>query len=107
AEKAAEDKLAALNGDKLITPAEAEELTALNDALEKAKTKAEEAVKGLPDGEEKTALEGRLAEVNPITVPEVNDKNSNGVLDTTEANIDSLLADAKQKATDAQQLKQR
>ncbi|MEJ9295764.1 GA-like domain-containing protein, partial [Gallibacterium anatis] len=43
----------------------------------------------------------------PVTVPPVNDKNSNGVLDTTEANIDSLLADAKQKATDAQQLKQR
>ncbi|WP_218829618.1 GA-like domain-containing protein [Gallibacterium anatis] len=101
AEKAAEDKLAALNGDKLITPAEAEELTALNDALEKAKTKAEEAVKGLPDGEEKTALEGRLAEVNPITVPEVNDSNSNGVLDTTEANIDRLLAEAKQKAQEA------
>ncbi|MEH8115949.1 GA-like domain-containing protein, partial [Gallibacterium anatis] len=36
-----------------------------------------------------------------------NDKNSNGVLDTTEANIDRLLADAKQKATDAQQLKER
>ncbi|WP_442487882.1 GA-like domain-containing protein, partial [Gallibacterium anatis] len=81
AEKAAEDKLAALNGDKLITPAEAEELTALNDALEKAKTKAEEAVKGLPDGEEKTALEGRLAEVNPITVPEVNDANANDIND--------------------------
>ncbi|MFU2143583.1 GA-like domain-containing protein, partial [Gallibacterium anatis] len=43
----------------------------------------------------------------PVTVPPVNDKNSNGVLDTTEANIDSLLADAKQKATDAQQLKER
>ncbi|WP_039156063.1 GA-like domain-containing protein, partial [Gallibacterium anatis] len=44
---------------------------------------------------------------NPVTVPPVNDKNSNGVLDTTEANIDSLLADAKQKATDAQKLKER
>ncbi|MEH8075751.1 GA-like domain-containing protein, partial [Gallibacterium anatis] len=30
-----------------------------------------------------------------------NDKNSNGVLDTTEANIDRLLADAKQKAQEA------
>ncbi|WP_167333063.1 hypothetical protein, partial [Gallibacterium genomosp. 2] len=40
------------------------------------------------------------------TVPEVNDSNSNGVLDTTEANIDRLLADAKQKATDVQKLKQ-
>ncbi|KGQ32606.1 hypothetical protein P375_05170 [Gallibacterium genomosp. 2] len=39
-------------------------------------------------------------------MPEVNDSNSNGVLDTTEANIDRLLADAKQKATDVQKLKQ-
>ncbi|MEH8039018.1 cell envelope integrity protein TolA, partial [Gallibacterium anatis] len=37
----------------------------------------------------------------PVTVPPVNDKNSNGVLDTTEANIDRLLADAKQKAQEA------
>ncbi|MEH8027062.1 GA-like domain-containing protein, partial [Gallibacterium anatis] len=34
-------------------------------------------------------------------VPTVNDKNSNGVLDTTEANIDRLLAEAKKKAQDA------
>ncbi|MFU2133129.1 GA-like domain-containing protein, partial [Gallibacterium anatis] len=99
AEKAAEDKLAALNGDKLITPAEAEELTALNDALEKAKTKAEEAVKGLPDGEEKTALEGRLAEVNPITVPEVNDANANDINDDTDK------ANANEKLTAAEALK--
>ncbi|MEH8028650.1 hypothetical protein P9099_07915 [Gallibacterium anatis] len=34
-------------------------------------------------------------------MPTANDKNSNGVLDTTEANIDRLLADAKQKAQEA------
>ncbi|MEH8086499.1 thrombospondin type 3 repeat-containing protein, partial [Gallibacterium anatis] len=56
---------------------------------------------------ELSATKDDIAALTGGQVPTVNDKNSNGVLDTTEANIDSLLADAKQKATDAQQLKQR
>ena len=107
AEKAAEAKLADINADGVVSQEEADALTALNNDVTAKKAAAQQEVNKLPDGDVKDGFNGRLGDVDTVTVPPVNDKNSNGVLDTTEANIDRLLADAKQKATDAQQLKQR
>ncbi|WP_207551785.1 GA-like domain-containing protein, partial [Rodentibacter pneumotropicus] len=56
-----------------------------------AKQAADEAVKGLPDSvTEKDGLQGRVDNVNPVKVPEVNDTNGNGIPDDAESLIEEL-----------------
>ena len=91
------------NEDGLVTPEEAQAVAEANKALEEAKAAAKAAIEEVPEAR-RGELSKTAEEVEALPggqVPTVNDKNSNGVLDTTEANIDRLLAEAKKKAQDA------
>nr|WP_077221345.1 hypothetical protein [Escherichia coli] len=74
----AEGALTEANKDGAINPDEHTELTAKNQAVTDAKNPAEAAVNALPEGDVKAELKGRLDAVDGISVPEVNDQNSNG-----------------------------
>ncbi|HFS2213824.1 TPA: hypothetical protein ACHXA4_004962, partial [Escherichia coli] len=81
----AEGALTEANKDGAINPDEHTELTAKNQAVTDAKNPAEAAVNALPEGDVKAELKGRLDAVDGISVPEVNDQNSNGKPDAEEA----------------------
>ncbi|KMK51932.1 hypothetical protein RO21_03505, partial [[Actinobacillus] muris] len=97
AQKAAEDALAKAKEDGAINPAEKAELEKLaKDAADK-KAAADEAVKALPAGTEgKDGLQDRVDALKPITVPDVNDANSDGKPDNP------ALADATAKVEEAE-----
>ncbi|ATO19676.1 hypothetical protein BS636_08430 [Acinetobacter sp. LoGeW2-3] len=103
AQKAAEDLLAELQEDGLITPAEQAQLQAAADAAAEAKSVAEAAVNDLTAGGVRDALEGRLDVLTPITIPPVNDANENGIDDSTENPLDlsNDLVDAAEAAYQA------
>ncbi len=78
------------DGNKLITPAEAQAVTDANAALAAAKQAAQDAVNKVPAGE-RGDLQGRVDALTPAQVPAVTDKDGNGKADTS----DKLLADAE------------
>ncbi|WP_436863590.1 GA-like domain-containing protein [Staphylococcus shinii] len=83
AKKAAANKLSEITSDNLVNPNEKAELDQLIEALEKAKTNAYEKLSNVPDGTTgKDGLQTRLNQIGSVTAPEVNDQDSNGVLDT-------------------------
>src|SRR5699024_6168926 len=87
----------------LFRSEEAQAVAKANEALEEAKAAAKAAIEEVPEAR-RGELSKTAEEVEALPGgqgPTVNDKNSNGVLDTTEANIDRLLAEAKQKAQEA------
>ncbi|UZD15783.1 hypothetical protein OLL86_09855 [Gallibacterium anatis] len=95
AEKAAEDKLAEINADKVVSQEEADALKALNDDVTAKKEAAEKAVNALPDGDVKDGFNGRLGDVDTVTVPPVTDANNDGVKDS-----DAAAAEAAVKAAE-------
>ncbi|HCB8040560.1 TPA: hypothetical protein M2D84_003280 [Escherichia coli] len=88
ADKAAKDKLAELNADKLITPEEKAQLETAKQNADTLKGEADSAVKALPDtAAEKGSLQGRVDALDGIQVPEVNDQDGNGKADAEEAAV--------------------
>ncbi|MGW7965939.1 GA-like domain-containing protein, partial [Staphylococcus xylosus] len=100
AKRAVDSKLTEITGDGLINPSEKAELDKLIEALDKAKTNASEKLNNVPEGTtDKTDLQTRLDSINSVTSPEVNDKDSNGVLDIEQ------LAKAKKAIQAAEEAK--
>ncbi|PTI02182.1 hypothetical protein BU096_14080, partial [Staphylococcus xylosus] len=98
---AVDTKLSEITSDGLINPTEKAELDKLIEALETAKTNATEKLNNVPNGTEgKDALQSRLDQIGSVTSPEVNDQDSNGVLDTEQ------LSEAQQAIEAAEQAKQ-
>ncbi|WP_156539704.1 GA-like domain-containing protein [Gallibacterium genomosp. 1] len=102
AETKAEEALKEANKDGVISQEEKEKLDALNDKINEAKKDAEDALKDLAEGEIKDDLKERLDNVDNVSVPTVNDSNSNGVADETDvANAKDAIAKAQQAKADA------
>ncbi|MCW7182497.1 hypothetical protein OHD18_10575 [Escherichia coli] len=99
----AEGALTEANKDGAINPDEHTELTAKNQAVTDAKNPAEAAVNALPEGDVKAELKGRLDAVDGISVPEVNDQNSNGKPDAQDAKDAEDAAKALVEAAEAKQ----
>ncbi|PKI04643.1 hypothetical protein CW744_08430 [Staphylococcus xylosus] len=100
AKRAVDNKLIEITSDGLVNPIEKAELEVLIEALEKAKTNATEKLNNVPDGTTgKTDLQTRLDSIDSVTSPEVNDKDSNGILDTVQ------LSDAEQAIEAAEEAK--
>ncbi|MEB7858947.1 hypothetical protein NGC66_12925, partial [Staphylococcus xylosus] len=85
AKRAVDNKLTEITSDGLVNPSEKAELDKLIEVLDKAKTNATEKLNNVPEGTTgKVDLQTRLDSINSVTSPEVNDKDSNGVLDTVQ-----------------------
>ncbi|WP_217972201.1 GA-like domain-containing protein [Staphylococcus xylosus] len=104
AKRAIDSKLTEITRDGLINPSEKAELDVLIEALDKAKTNATEKLNNVPDGTTgKVDLQTRLDSINSVTSPEVNDRDSNGILDTvqlTEAQQAIEAAEEAKRAVD-------
>ncbi|WP_436966830.1 GA-like domain-containing protein, partial [Staphylococcus xylosus] len=104
AKRAVDNKLTEITRDGLINPSEKGELDKLIKALDKAKTNATEKLNNVPDGTTgKVDLQTRLDGISAVTSPEVNDRDSNGVLDTvqlTEAEKAIEAAEEAKRAVD-------
>ncbi|MEN1895757.1 GA-like domain-containing protein, partial [Staphylococcus nepalensis] len=95
-----DNKLSEITSDGLINPSEKAELDQLIETLETAKTNASEKLNNVPNGTTgKADLQTRLNQIGSVTVPEVNDQDSNGVLDTEQ------LSEAEQAIEAAEQAK--
>ncbi|RIM81408.1 GA-like domain-containing protein, partial [Staphylococcus xylosus] len=100
AKRAVDNKLTEITRDGLINPSEKDELDKLIEALDKAKTNASEKLNNVPNGTTgKVDLQTRLDGISLVTSPEVNDKDSNGVLDTVQ------LTEAEQAIETAEEAK--
>src|SRR5699024_6710500 len=94
AKSAVDTKMADVTSDGLVTPDEKAVVDALIQTLESAKQTAQEKVSSVPNGTAgKTDLQTRLDNITSVTSPEVNDADSNGVLDTEQ------LSEAEQAVT--------
>ncbi|MEB6036644.1 GA-like domain-containing protein [Staphylococcus pseudoxylosus] len=101
AKQAVDNKLAEITADGLINPSEKAELEKLIEVLETAKTNATDKLNNVPNGTAgKDDLQTRLDQVDSVTAPEINDQDSNGVLDTEQ------LSDAEQAIEAVEQAKQ-
>ncbi|WP_340578796.1 GA-like domain-containing protein, partial [Staphylococcus aureus] len=101
AKRAVDNKLTEITSDGLINPSEKDELDKLIEALDKAKTNATEKLNNVPEGTTgKTDLQTRLDGISTVTSPEVNDRDSNGVLDTVQ------LTEAQEAIEAAEEAKQ-
>ncbi|MEB8070635.1 YSIRK-type signal peptide-containing protein [Staphylococcus xylosus] len=101
AKRAVDNKLTEITSDGLVNPSEKAELDKLIEALDKAKTNASEKLNNVPEGTTgKVDLQTRLDGISTVTSPEVNDKDSNGVLDTVQ------LTEAEQAIESAEEAKQ-
>ncbi|MGE7364704.1 GA-like domain-containing protein, partial [Staphylococcus cohnii] len=97
---AVDTKLAEITADGLVTPNEKAEVDALIQALESAKQTAKEKINSVPSGTAgKDELQTRLDNITSVTSPEVNDADSNGILDTDQ------LSEASQAVVNAEQSK--
>src|SRR5699024_2088264 len=95
-----DNKLADVTSDGLVTPEEKTEVDALIQTLETAKQAAQEKINNVPNGTVgKDGLQTILDNIASVTSPEVNDADSNGVLDTDQ------LSEANQAVTNAEQAK--
>src|SRR5699024_1061971 len=82
AKTAVDNKLADVTSDGLVTPDEKASVDQLIQALETTKQTAKEKLDSVPNGTEgKDELQTRLDNITSVTSPEVNDGDSNGVLD--------------------------
>ncbi|WP_218086494.1 hypothetical protein, partial [Staphylococcus sp. HMSC065A08] len=100
AKTAVDTKLSEITADGLVTPEEKAEVDTLIQTLESAKQTAQEKVNSVPNGTAgKDDLQTRLDNIASVTSPEVNDVDSNGVLDTDQ------LSEASQAVTNAEQVK--
>ncbi|MEX5650873.1 GA-like domain-containing protein, partial [Staphylococcus cohnii species complex 1638] len=93
-------KLSEITADGLVTPDEKSAVDALIQTLESAKQTAQEKVNSVPNGTAgKEDLQTRLDNIASVTSPEVNDVDSNGVLDADQ------LSEASQAVANAEQAK--
>ncbi|WP_436942356.1 GA-like domain-containing protein, partial [Staphylococcus xylosus] len=100
AKRAVDNKLTEITSDGLVNPSEKVELDKLIEALDKAKTNATEKLSNVPNGTTgKVDLQTRLDGIDSVTSPEVNDRDSNGILDTVQ------LSDAEQAIEAAEEAK--
>ncbi|WP_425524651.1 GA-like domain-containing protein, partial [Staphylococcus nepalensis] len=100
AKQAVDNKLSEVKSDGLVNPSEKAELDQLIGALETAKAEASTKLNNVPDGTTgKDELQTRLGEIGSVTTPEVNDQDSNGVLDTEQ------LSEAEAAITTVEQAK--
>src|SRR5699024_461297 len=90
-------KLAEVTSDGLVTPDEKAEVDALIQTLESAKQTAKEKINSVPSGTiGKDELQTRLDNIASVTSPEVNDADSNDVLDTDKLlEISHIIADVE------------
>ncbi|MFH4931299.1 GA-like domain-containing protein [Staphylococcus cohnii] len=96
----AETKLVEVTRDQLVTPTEKAEIDKMNVDIEKAKSSAMQMLNALPDGiTNKDVLRKRINDITPVTSPEMNDADSNGVLDAEQ------LSEASQAVANAEQAK--
>ncbi|RRR93215.1 hypothetical protein CWI05_00170, partial [Streptococcus pneumoniae] len=80
-----DSKLTEITREGLNKPSKKDELDKLIEALDKAKTNATEKLNNVPDGTTgKSDLQTRLDGIGIATSSEVNDRDSNGVLDTVQ-----------------------
>ncbi|MGW7953230.1 GA-like domain-containing protein, partial [Staphylococcus xylosus] len=85
AKRAVDSKLTEITSDGLVNPREKAELDKLVETLDKAKENATEKLNNVPEGTTgKIDLQTRLDGIDTVTSPEVNDKDSNGILDTVQ-----------------------
>lgn len=96
AEKAAEDALVEANKDGVITPEENAQLKVLNDAVTKAKDKAQEAVDKLPESTGKDNFQDRLDVIDGIVVPGITDQDKDGLDDTLQSEVEDLVKAAEE-----------
>ncbi|MCY1039659.1 hypothetical protein OWI77_12765, partial [Staphylococcus nepalensis] len=100
AKQAVDNKLTEITSDNLINPSEKAELDQLIEALETAKAEASTKLNNVPDGTPgKAGLQTRLDQIGSVTIPEVNDRDSNGVLDTEQ------LSEAEEAITAVEEAK--
>ncbi|MCE4985592.1 YSIRK-type signal peptide-containing protein [Staphylococcus arlettae] len=92
ADKFAKEAFTKANEDGVINPKEHQELEAASKKAKETKVAAEDKVKALPENQ-KVDLPQRLDKLTGIDVPNINDKDSNGVADD--------LDQAKDEATKA------
>ncbi|MGW7906103.1 GA-like domain-containing protein, partial [Staphylococcus xylosus] len=101
AKRVVDNKLTEITSDGLINPSEKVELDRLIGVLDQAKANATEKLNNVPDGTiGKVDLQTRLDSIDSVTSPEVNDKDSNGVLDTVQ------LTEAEEAIEAAEEAKQ-
>ena len=100
AAKEAKDKLAEVSANNLINPAEKAAVEAANAKVAEAKDKAQAAINLLADSAEKAALQGRMDKVATVSVPAINDQDSNDKDDAVEA-AEAAVAAAEQAAKEA------
>ncbi|WP_436951256.1 GA-like domain-containing protein [Staphylococcus shinii] len=99
AKQTVDQKLVEVTRDGLINPNEKNEIDRLNKALKVAKTTASEKVNNLPDGiKDKIKLQKKLEKIDTVTLPEINDVDSNGVLDTEQLSQASQAVQAAEQA---------
>ncbi|WP_437750680.1 GA-like domain-containing protein [Staphylococcus shinii] len=102
AKKAVDNKLAEITSDGLVNPEEKAELDQLIEALETAKANASEKLNNVPDGTPgKDGLQTHLDKIGTVTSPEVNDQDSNGVLDTEQLSEAEQAIEAVEQAKKA------
>ncbi|WP_436939893.1 GA-like domain-containing protein, partial [Staphylococcus xylosus] len=105
AKRAVDTKLTEITRDGLINPSEKAELDKLIEALDKAKTNASEKLNNVPEGTTgKIDLQTRLDGISAVISPEVNDKDSNGIIDTvqlTDAEQAIEVAEEEKRAVDS------
>ncbi|WP_438873473.1 GA-like domain-containing protein [Staphylococcus cohnii] len=100
AKAAVDTKLAEITSNGLVTPDEKAEIDALIQTLETVKQEAKKKLDNIPNNiEGKAELQLKLDNITSVTSPEVNDADSNGVLDTDQ------LSEATQAIEDAEQAK--
>ncbi|WP_449465217.1 LPXTG cell wall anchor domain-containing protein, partial [Streptococcus suis] len=105
AQTAAKDALDKANEDGVISQAEADKLTELNQAVTDAKDAAKPLVDALPAGDVKDGLNDRLDQVDGITVPAVTDANNDGVNDSDAAAATAAVEKAAAAQTVAKDAK--
>ncbi|WP_440857971.1 GA-like domain-containing protein, partial [Staphylococcus shinii] len=102
AKKVVDNKLAEITSDGLVNPEEKAELEQLIEALETAKVDASTKLSSVPNATTgKDGLQTRLDRIDSVTVPEVNDQDANGVLDTEQLSKAEEAIEAVEEAKKA------
>src|SRR5699024_10242639 len=102
AKQAVDNKLAEVTSDNLINPSEKAELDQLIGLLESAKTDASTKLNNVPDGTPgKAGLQTRLDQIDTVTSPEINDRDSKRVLDTDQLSKAAQAIEAEEEAKKA------
>ncbi|MEB7754671.1 GA-like domain-containing protein [Staphylococcus pseudoxylosus] len=94
-----DQKLAAVLSDGLVTPSEKEEIDKLNKVLSMLKEELLEKVNELPGSMlDKAKFQQNINRITSVKSPEVNDRDSNGVLDTVQLSEARRAIEATEQA---------